>query len=101
MSEPTYPVIWQDSRYGRSVAGKLSLLHRHAVLAGASGGEPRVTEFEASEVVQVTMAPPSRRLHMQPTLVVDLRGRGEVLIAQIVGFGGLAEVADILRSWLG
>ncbi len=101
MSAATYPVIWSDSRYGASTAGQLSLLNRHAILSGMSGSEQRVTEFEACEVELLRKAAPAMRLHEQPTLVVDLRDRGQVLIAQLVGIGVLAEVAEVLTSWLG
>ena len=100
VSAQAYPVMWRDSRYGEPTVGKLLLLNRHAILAGMSGCEQRVTEFEACEVELVSKASPVTRLHELPTLVVELRDRGQVLIAQLVGFAVLAEVADVLASWL-
>lgn len=71
----------------------------HVVLAGMAAGEPRVTEFDCSEVETARLVTDrARRLRDRPTLAIGLRGRGRLLIAELSGIGITAEIFERLTS---
>lgn len=94
---PSYLVVWQEASEG-PVAGKLIVEQDRLRLEGAQAGRSMQVSVPLDEVVLVRIGRlRDEQLDGRPTIVLERKQR-PLLRVQPLGFGLLAELADLLAT---
>lgn len=96
-----YAVVWVESETPNTIyAGGLSLDEGRVRLRGSAGIGAVVRELEADDVASVRRVGRRERLGGFPSLKLDVRQGGSLLVASVIGGGALWEIVDALSNLL-
>jgi hypothetical protein len=95
-AEPTYAVVWRD-RSDRVCAGRAEIDADAVRLRGRRRDGAVAVDLRYPDLAAVRIGRSAdERLDGLPTLVLELRDGGRVLVGGVTGAGTLAELADRL-----
>jgi hypothetical protein len=96
MPDSSYAVVWDDGEHPPTT-GHLLVIAGHVILTGNSPGEPRLREFNRSDVEAAEVVRrPEGRLRGRPTLALALRDGSFLRVSELIGFGIVGEIAEAL-----